>query len=56
MKKQRAKEQLSKFIRKQRNERYAFGWQQHQELLNFKEAQINERQEFISKLQGGSQC
>ena len=53
---QQAKNKMSAFIRKQREERYAFGWKQHLDLLAFKESQMKERQQFIAQLQGGDQC
>lgn len=56
MKKQEVKNLMAKFIHKQREERYAFGWKQNLDLLAFKEAQMKERQEFITKLKGGDQC
>jgi len=56
MKKQQAKNLMTKFIQKQREERYAFGWKQHLDLLAFKESQMKERQLFIAQLQGGDQC
>ena len=56
MKKQEVKNLMTKFIHKQREERYAFGWKQHMDLLAFKESQMKERQQFIAQLQGGDQC
>ena len=56
MKKQEAKNLMTKFIPKQREERYASGWKQHLDLLAFKESQMKERQQFIAQLQGGDQC
>ena len=56
MKKQEAKNLMTKFIQKQREERYAFDWKQHLDLLAFKESQMKERQQFIAQLQGGDQC
>ena len=56
MKKQEVKNLMTKFINKQRDERYAFSWKQSLDLLAFKEAQMKERQQFIAKLQGGDQC
>ena len=56
MKKQEAKNLMTKFIHKQREERHAFEWKQNLDLLAFKEAQMKDRQQFIAKLQGGDQC
>ena len=56
MKKQEVKNLMTKFINKQREERYAFGWKQHMDLLAFKESQMKGRQQSIAQLQGGDQC
>jgi hypothetical protein len=53
---QEAQNKMSAFIRKQREERYAFGWKQHEAMIEFKRQQLKERQNFIAQLQGGSQC
>jgi hypothetical protein len=53
---QEAQNKMSAFIRKQREERYAFGWKQHEAMIEFKRQQLKERSDFIAKLKGGSQC
>ena len=47
---------MSEFVQRQREERFAFSYQQHKASLAFRAKQIKERQTFIERLEGGDQC
>jgi hypothetical protein len=53
---QEAQNKMSAFIRKQREERYHFGWKLREAMIDFKRQQLQERSDFIAKLKGGDQC
>ena len=47
---------MSEFVQRQREERFAFSYQQHKASLAFRAKQIKERQTFIERLEGGDVC